>query len=116
MHVGMALGAPLGILLSTKLGLGITFGTVACIPIISYLIAQLLPLIPLPQLEKRLPFYQAIGLVWRSGTGLAVAIGFSGIASFITLYFAQKGWKTLSCLKCFWSRVYHYASFLCALS
>ncbi len=97
MHGGMALGAPLGILLSTKLGLGVTFGTVACIPIISYLIAQLLPLIPLPQLEKRLPFYQAIGLVWRSGTGLAVAsIGFSGIASFITLYFAQKGWENAS--------------------
>lgn len=97
MHGGMALGAPLGMILSTKLGLGFTFGTVACIPIISYLIAQLLPMIPVPQLEKRLPFYQAIGLVWRSGMGLAVAsIGFSGIASFITLYFTQKGWENAS--------------------
>lgn len=97
MHGGMALGAPLGMMLSTQLGLGFTFGTVACIPVIGYVISQLLPTIAVPHLDKRLPFYQAIGLVWRSGTGLAVAsIGFSGIASFITLYFSQKGWENAS--------------------
>lgn len=97
MHGGMALGAPLGIYLQTKLGLNFSFAGIVLMPVISMLITQMLPDIPLPKLEKRLPFYKAIKLVWGAGSGLALAsIGFSGIASFITLYFLQRGWADAS--------------------
>jgi MFS family permease len=97
MHGGMALGAPLGIYLQTKFGLGVSFAGIALLPLISFLVTNVLPKIPLPKLEKRLPFYKAIKLVWSAGTGLAMAsIGFSGIASFITLYFLQRGWADAS--------------------
>ncbi|SFE83782.1 MFS transporter [Spirosoma endophyticum] len=93
MHGGMALGAPAGLFLLTSFGNETAFATMVGMPFLGYLLTLLLPSIPLPQLEKRLPFYHAIKLVWKAGTGLAMAsIGFSGIASFITLYFAQKGW------------------------
>ncbi|WP_345949146.1 MFS transporter [Mucilaginibacter sp. PAMB04274] len=97
MHGGMALGAPLGILLQTKMGLSISFAAIMLLPLISFLITNLLPKISMQDLEKRLPFYKAIKLVWRAGSGLALAsIGFSGIASFITLYFLQRGWADAS--------------------
>ncbi|CAM4415935.1 Predicted arabinose efflux permease, MFS family [Pedobacter westerhofensis] len=97
MHGGMALGAPLGIYLQTKFGLGFSFAGIALLPFVSFLVTNILPNIPLPQLEKRLPFYKAVKLVWGAGTGLALAsIGFSGIASFITLYFLQRGWANAS--------------------
>jgi MFS family permease len=97
MHAGMAIGAPLGILLQTKLGLGASFAGVIFMPLISLLVMNLLPNIPLAKLEKRLPFYNALKLVWGAGSGLALAsIGFSGIASFITLYFLQRGWADAS--------------------
>ena len=94
MHGGMAFGAPLGLFLSSSLGMSAAFGAIMIFPLIGYLVTYLLPNIPLPKQEARLPFYKAIHLVWKSGTGLALAsIGFGGIASFITLYFIQKGWQ-----------------------
>jgi len=97
MHGGMALGAPIGIYLQTRFGLGVSFAGIVLLPLISFLVTNILPTIPLPKLEKRLPFYRAVNLVWGAGTGLALAsIGFSGIASFITLYFLQRGWANAS--------------------
>ncbi|OOQ61723.1 MFS transporter [Mucilaginibacter pedocola] len=97
MHAGMALGAPLGIFLQSHFGLATAFSGIVMMPLLSFLATNMLPNIPLPKLEKRLPFYKAIKLVWRSGTGLALAsIGFSGIASFITLFFLQRGWANAS--------------------
>lgn len=93
MHGGMALGAPAGLYLLTSYGIEIAFAAMVLMPLVGYLLTLFLPSIPLPQLEMRLPFYRALKLVWKAGTGLAMAsIGFSGIASFITLYFTQKGW------------------------
>lgn len=97
MHAGMALGAPLGIILQSHFGLYTSFTATMILPVFSMLIANFLPDVSLPQVEKRLPFYKAIKLVWTAGSGLALAsIGFSGIASFITLYFLQRGWADAS--------------------
>lgn len=97
MHAGMALGAPAGIFLGARFGLSVAFAGIVLMPAVSLLLTTLLPHVPLPKLEKRLPFYKAIKLVWRAGTGLALAsIGFSGLASFITLYFLQRGWADAS--------------------
>ncbi|QJD97322.1 arabinose transporter [Mucilaginibacter robiniae] len=97
MYGGMACGAPLGIYLQTQFGLKAAFVAIILMPVISYTATWLLPKLPLIQVEKRLPFYKAVKIVWRSGAGLALAsIGFGGIASFITLYFARQGWADAS--------------------
>jgi len=97
MHGGMACGTPLGIFLEQQFGLITALTGVALFPAIGYIVTYLLPRISVPRLEKRMPFYKAVKMVWRSGSGLALAsIGFSGIASFVTLYFSQRGWGNSS--------------------
>jgi MFS family permease len=97
MYGGMACGAPLGIFLQTQWSITIAFATLALLPAISFLAMLLLPVVQLPKQLARLPFYKAVNLVWKSGTGLAFAsIGFGGIASFITLFFIQQSWQGAS--------------------
>ncbi len=97
MYGGMACGAPLGIFLQTQWSITIAFAALALLPAISFLAMLLLPVVQLPKQLARLPFYKAVNLVWKSGTGLAFAsIGFGGIASFITLFFIQQSWQGAS--------------------
>lgn len=97
MYGGMACGAPLGIFLQSHFGLVTAFSGVLLLPLLSLCATRLLPLTAVVKAAARLPFYKAIGLVWKSGTGLALAsIGFGGIASFISLYFQHRGWAGAS--------------------
>ncbi|WP_184542033.1 MFS transporter [Mucilaginibacter sp. FT3.2] len=97
MYGGMACGAPLGILLQSKLTLAASFAGIVLFPAISFAAMLLLPEVQLLKQAVKLPFYKAVNLVWKSGTGLALAsIGFGGIASFITLYFIQRSWTGAS--------------------
>ena len=94
MYGGMACGAPLGVFLATKFSLGIAFGSIMLFPLLSFGIMLVLPDIVLTKQAAKLPFYKAVQLVWKSGTGLALSsFGFGGIASFITLYFIQQSWQ-----------------------
>ena len=97
MYGGMAAGAPLGIYLQSRFGLALAFTGILILPLLSLVATRLLPVVPLAKAEKRLPFYKAVHLVWKSGTGLALAsIGFGGIASFVPLYFQHRGWTDAS--------------------
>ncbi|UOE47233.1 MFS transporter [Mucilaginibacter sp. SMC90] len=97
MYGGMACGAPLGIFLQTQWSITIAFAALALLPGISFLAMLMLPVVQLPKQMVRLPFYRAVNLVWKSGTGLAFAsIGFGGIASFITLFFIHQSWQGAS--------------------
>ncbi|WP_158991360.1 MFS transporter [Mucilaginibacter sp. L196] len=94
MYGGMACGAPLGVFLATKFSLGVAFGSIMLFPLLSFGIMLLLPDVVLAKQAVKLPFYKAVQLVWKSGTGLALSsFGFGGIASFITLYFIQQSWQ-----------------------
>ncbi len=97
MYGGMACGAPLGIWLATTFSLSTAFATMIICPFVGYLAMLLLKEVPVPSNVPRLPFYKALHLVWKSGSGLALAsIGFGGIASFITLFFIQNSWTGAS--------------------
>jgi MFS family permease len=97
MYSGMACGAPIGIFLLAQLGLNWLFIITIILPCFIYMIMRLLPAVPLPKAVAKLPFYKAVGLVWTSGSALALAsIGFGGIASFISLYFLQNHWQNAS--------------------
>ena len=52
---------------------------------------------------ERLPFHHVLGRVTPHGMGLALgAIGFGTIATFITLYYASRGWaNAVLCLSAF---------------
>jgi MFS family permease len=97
MYAGMACGAPAAIFLNAHLGLTFLFAITIILPLITRLIIQLLPTVPLPKIVNKLPFYKAVRLVLGPGSALAFAsIGFGGIASFITLYFIQNHWQNAS--------------------
>ncbi|MHB8209470.1 MFS transporter [Mucilaginibacter sp.] len=97
MYGGMACGAPLGIFLTSAFSLSTAFALIVLFPVVSFFVMLLLRNVPLPKKAVRLPFYKAVNLVWKSGTGLALSsIGFGGIASFITLYFIQRSWDGAS--------------------
>jgi hypothetical protein len=94
MYGGMACGAPLGIFLAAKFSLLAAFNSVLVFPLVSFGIIADIPLYFFINDVAKLPFYEAVQLVWKSGTGLALSsFGFGGIASFITLYFIQQSWQ-----------------------
>jgi MFS family permease len=87
----------LGIFLTSAFSLSAAFAGIFLFPVVSFFAMLLLRSVPLPEKIVKLPFYKAVNLVWKSGTGLAFAsIGFGGIASFISLYFIQRSWDGAS--------------------
>ncbi|WP_052480186.1 MFS transporter [Flavobacterium hibernum] len=97
MYGGLSIGAPLSIYLQGHFSIITPFTLIILFPILAYLSMLALPQVKMEPQEHQLSFFKAIGLVWKSGSGLALAsIGFGGIASFITLYFAQQSWDGAS--------------------
>ncbi|WP_341678372.1 MFS transporter [Niveibacterium sp. SC-1] len=92
MYGGLALGAPAGAWLAGQGGLSIVAWAVVVLPLLA------LPFAagrqgPAPAGIARMPFYRVLGLVSLPGAGLALgAVGFSVIASFVALLFAERGW------------------------
>lgn len=88
----MAVGAPLGVLLNVHFGL---MGVAITILIIAALaIALASSKEPITVVTgKRIAFRAVVGKIWMHGLGLGFGtIGFGVIATFITLYYADKGW------------------------
>lgn len=102
-YSSMAIGAPLGVLMSLHLGnwsialLTTLFGLIGLITTINkkalYAISK----------EVRNSFFSVLKSVAPFGTGLALAgIGFGTISTFITLYYNYKGWENAAiCITCF---------------
>ena len=88
----LAVGAPLGVLLSSAFGfVAIGIASVALM-LFSLLLAWRRPAARV-ELGERLPMRHVFGRVAPYGMGLALgSIGFGVIATFITLYYASQGW------------------------
>jgi MFS family permease len=92
MYGAVACGAPLGIFMREKAGIGAAFASVALFPLLGRLSIGSLKTVPASG-NKRVPFYTVMFTVGRPGAGLALGtVGFGSLASFVSLYFAQKGW------------------------
>jgi MFS family permease len=91
-YTGLALGAPLGIVLEQQGGLA-AVGLFVFLPAI-LTIALALRLTPLPLGEpKPLPFAHIFSRVAPFGTALALGgIGFGVLATFVTLFYAHQHW------------------------
>ncbi|GEM63107.1 UPF0226 protein [Sphingobacterium faecium NBRC 15299] len=102
-YSSMAIGAPLGVILSQHLGnwsiaaFTILVGLIGLISTINKKALYSL------STEVRNSFFSVLKIVSPFGIGLALAgIGFGTISTFITLYYNYKGWENAAiCITCF---------------
>ena len=98
----LAIGAPLGVLLVSRLGLWSMGASIMVLAVLGLLLAW--PKVAAPiVVGERLPFMHVLGRVLPHGRGLALgSIGFGTIATFITLYYATQNWdNAVLCLSLF---------------
>ncbi len=102
-YSSMAIGAPLGVILSQHLGnwsIAVFTILVGLIGLISTINKKALYSL---STEVRNSFFSVLKIVSPFGIGLALAgIGFGTISTFITLYYNYKGWENAAiCITCF---------------
>lgn len=98
----LAIGAPLGVWLVSRLGLWSMGASIILLALLGLLLAW--PKLAAPIVAgERLPFIHVLGKVFPHGCGLALgSIGFGTIATFITLYYATRHWdNAVLCLSLF---------------
>jgi len=89
----MAVGAPLGVILNHGFGLAGVAGLIVIAVVIAVVVACGKAAISVTA-GKRIAFKSVVGRIWVYGLGLGFGtIGFGVIATFITLYYADKGWS-----------------------
>jgi MFS family permease len=92
----VACGAPLGLWLMHSIGSAKAFLSIVILPWLGWFMVMRLPLVVAVG-KARAPFYQVIKQVGLQGSGLALGtVGFGGLASFVALYFGQRGWGNAS--------------------
>ncbi|PLY36943.1 MFS transporter [Pectobacterium carotovorum] len=89
----MAIGAPLGVWLNHIGGLKLLSVCIILIAAVAIVLA-----LPRPTVQvapgKKIPFREVLGKVWVYGIILAIAsAGFGVIATFITLFYADRNWE-----------------------
>lgn len=98
----LAIGAPFGVWLVSRLGLWSMGVSIILLALLGLALAW--PKIAAPIVSgERLPFMHVLGKVFPHGCGLALgSIGFGTIATFITLYYATQHWdNAVLCLSLF---------------
>ncbi|GAA3594755.1 MFS transporter [Gibbsiella greigii] len=100
----MAGGAPLGVYLNQHWGLAGVAGLIVFAVLVSLWLASGKPVVAISA-GKRIAFSAVFGRIWAYGMGLALGtVGFGVIATFITLYYAEKSWSgaafTLTLFSC----------------
>jgi predicted MFS family arabinose efflux permease len=89
---GLAIGAPLGVWMEKEFGLPSIAFLVSGLNFTGFLIATIIPRVT-PAHGRRLPFGSVLKNVFPYGMNLALGtVGFGTIASFITLYYANRHW------------------------
>jgi predicted MFS family arabinose efflux permease len=89
----MAAGAPLGVYLNQHWGLAGVAALIVLAVAVSLWLASAKPNVTIAA-GKRIAFSAVLGRIWTYGLGLAMGtVGFGVIATFITLYYADKGWS-----------------------
>ncbi|MCG8709544.1 MFS transporter [Brenneria sp. 4F2] len=100
----MAIGAPLGVWLNHIGGLALLSAFIILVAAIAIVCALRRPTVKVTP-GKKIPFKEVLGKVWLYGLILAFAsAGFGVIATFITLFYADRSWQgaalTLTIFSC----------------
>nr|WP_154325172.1 MFS transporter [Pantoea sp. 201603H] len=92
-YLAMAIGAPLGVMLNQLFGI-IGFALpIVMMGGVGYWMASKKTAITV-NVGTRIPFHKVFSKVWLYGLGLGLGtVGFGVIATFITLYYASRGWS-----------------------
>jgi MFS family permease len=101
---GLAIGAPLGVVLDQQWGLssiGLVILTICAISLVLAIRKSPVPVVP----GEHLPFSHVLGRVAPHGMGLALGgVGYSVLATFVTLFYASRHWNGAAlCLTAFGS-------------
>ncbi|MGH9604759.1 MAG: MFS transporter [Terracidiphilus sp.] len=100
---GMALGAPVGVVLAQQWGLPAIGIVTMLIAGVSLLLAFRKDPVPVTEGAEQLPFSRVLGRVSPHGMGLALGgVSYSVLATFVTLYYASRHWNGAAlCLTAF---------------
>lgn len=98
----IAIGAPLGVVMTADLGFHALGVVLFALPALGLYVLRKRPSVPVVRGE-RLPFWAAFGRVAPFGLGLCLAsIGYGTLTTFITLYYLEQGWAGAAfCLTAF---------------
>lgn len=101
-YAAIGMGAPLGVLMTTDLGIWTIGGSLALLAGLALLLLLPKPAVPVIPGE-RLPFLSVLWQVSPYGMGLALgSIGYGTLTTFITLYYSSRGWAGAAyCLTAF---------------